>query len=53
MEEAEKENILKGFHEKLISGQKDLDPDIAQAVNDHFWELIDGTQDSSETERSS
>lgn len=53
MENKDKEQILKDFQRKLIEGQRDLDPDIAQFVNDHFWELIDGTENRDDSEKSS
>lgn len=28
------------FASKLIESQKDIDPEIAQIVSDHFWELL-------------
>ena len=33
--------ILKDFVEKLVSNQKDLEPEYAKVVNDHFWELVE------------
>jgi hypothetical protein len=50
MEDKEKENILRDFQRKLIEEQRDIDPDIAQAVNENFWDLIDGTKDSKNSE---
>jgi len=30
----------KDFAVKLIQSQKDIDPEIAQIVNDNFWEML-------------
>jgi hypothetical protein len=35
-----KEKILTEFADKLISSQKDIDPEIVEVVNDHFMEML-------------
>jgi hypothetical protein len=37
------EQTLNDFSEKLISKQKDIDPEYTNIVNDNFWDLIDET----------
>jgi len=38
--EEDEENIIEEFAKKMIEDQKDLDPEIAQLVDKHFWELL-------------
>jgi hypothetical protein len=30
-----------GFANKILSDSKPMPPEIARAVNEHFWELVD------------
>jgi hypothetical protein len=32
--------ILNDFGKKLLESQKDLDPEIVDIANTHFWELL-------------
>lgn len=40
MSDAEKAEVFKNFTTKLISEQKDIDPDIAEIVNENYKELL-------------
>jgi plasmid maintenance system antidote protein VapI len=38
MTDAEQMEILSNFVERLVSNTKQLEPDLAAALNEHFWE---------------
>ena len=34
------DEILKAAIAKIVAEQKDIDPEIAQIVNDNFWDIL-------------
>lgn len=40
MENLDKEEIVQNFVQRLIESQVDVDPDILEAVDDNFFELL-------------
>lgn len=38
--ESEEYQILKEFSKNFIENQKDVDPEIVELVDKHFWDLI-------------
>ena len=39
--EEEKQEILEEFAEKLLSNIVDIDPEIQQMLDEHFWEIYE------------
>ncbi len=39
--EEEKMEILEEFAKKLVGNMKPIDPDIAEIINKHFWEMYE------------
>jgi len=35
-----REAILQRFAKKIIENSEDIDPEVYQTIDDHFWELI-------------
>ena len=42
MGKEEKEEIILQFYNKLVSSQKDIDPEFAKIVDDNFFDLVEG-----------
>lgn len=36
----EESAIVKSFTKKFIESQRDIDPDIAKVVHEHFWDML-------------
>ena len=41
MDEEKDVEVVKNFAKKLIGSQKEVDPEIQEIVNDHFFEMLD------------
>ena len=38
-----REKTIREFEENLLSNQKDIPPEFAKLINEHFWDLVGET----------
>ena len=48
---ADQQKTLAEFAEKFIAQQRDIEPEIAQAIEGKLWDLIEGSDEIPENEK--